>query len=106
MPNRPPIHRPIGWRPWEQRRREHDQQRSAENNKIYDSDWRVLRNRFLAANPFCAEPGCQARATQADHIVSVRQRPDLRLEWSNLRPYCARHHSARTSRDHSWNQPR
>jgi 5-methylcytosine-specific restriction protein A len=50
----------------------------------------------------CSHPGCTAAATEADHIVAVALRPDLRLRWSNLRPFCKPHHSARTARDQSF----
>ncbi|MCO5078975.1 MULTISPECIES: HNH endonuclease signature motif containing protein [Hyphomicrobiales] len=50
----------------------------------------------------CCQPGCTARATEVDHVISVRQRPDLRLSWSNLRPFCKPHHSARTAREQAF----
>lgn len=100
------MHRPPGWKPPEVRRLAYDRERAAEKNKIYDAAWRKLRAAFLRAHPVCCEPGCGAKATDADHIVSVREAPELRLAWRNLRPYCHAHHSARTSRDHSWNGAR
>ena len=102
MPWRPPIYRRPGWQPPEVRNRAYDRARAAENRKIYDADWRRLRNAFVKVNPYCCVEGCGKPTHQVDHIISVRERPDLRLAWSNLRPLCASHHSSRTSRDHGW----
>jgi 5-methylcytosine-specific restriction protein A len=71
----------------------------------YDADWRDLRARFLAVHLKCCTPGCDRHATDVDHIVSVRDRPDLRLDWSNLRPMCHAHHSARTAREQGFARP-
>lgn len=68
----------------------------------YDAEWRRLRLRFLASNPQCAALGCAVPAAEVDHILSVRTHPHLRLAWSNLRPFCKRHHSQRTARDHGF----
>ena len=46
---------------------------------------------FLNANPLCAFHLRQRQtvaATVVDHIKSVREAPDLRLEWSNLQSLC------------------
>ena len=61
----------------------------------YDAAWRALRAAYLAAHPRCER--CPAAATDVDHIQPVRYRPDLRLEWSNLRSLCHRCHSSRTA---------
>lgn len=106
MPNRPPIHRPPGWKPWEERRWAYDRQRGSGPSRGYDAAWRKLRAQFIRANPWCSELGCGMPTTDVDHVLSVRERPDLRLEWFNLKPYCHPHHSARTSREQSWNEPR
>ncbi len=82
-----------------QARAEADALRPSSAQRGYDSDWRTLRAAFLKANPCCSEPGCSADATDADHVISVRERPDLRLDWNNLRPFCHPHHSRRTARD-------
>lgn len=81
---------------------EFDKQRGTSTERGYDSAWRGLRLKFLQMNPHCAEPGCIRPATEVDHIISVRDRPDLRLVWKNLRPFCKSHHSARTARDQSF----
>jgi 5-methylcytosine-specific restriction enzyme A len=74
--------------------------------------WRALRARFLKYHPTCTKTGCGQPATEVDHIESIDVRPDLRLEWSNCRAYCHRHHSQRTAydqgfaRSRSMNEPR
>ncbi|WP_432206025.1 HNH endonuclease signature motif containing protein [Brucella rhizosphaerae] len=53
----------------------------------------------MLANPYCTADGCEAPATEADHIKSIKEAPELRLEWSNLRALCKSCHSRRTARD-------
>jgi hypothetical protein len=104
MPSKPPQHRPKGVKPFEQRRAEADKARGTAAQRGYDAAWRAVRKQYLAAHPWCCETGCNEAATDVDHIQSVRDRPDLRLHWSNLRGFCHSHHSARTSREQSWNR--
>lgn len=103
MPTMPPRHRPPGMPTREQaearRKAAIDRQRPTSTERGYDSAWRAVRKQFLVKHPTCCSPGCGKPATDADHIVSIRDRPDLRLSWSNLRPYCHPHHSERTARD-------
>ena len=103
MPHRPPVHRVPWHRSREQRETErkavHDEQRQRSAARGYSSDWQRLRATFLKHNPICCMRGCMADATDVDHITSVRDRPDLRLAWWNLRPLCHRHHSQRTARE-------
>lgn len=104
MPTRPPLHQPAWLAPRRERRererqRLKDQHRPTSTQRGYDSDWRALRDSFLAANPHCAVEGCGRPSTDADHVEAVADRPDLRLAWSNLRPLCHQHHASRTARD-------
>src|SRR4051812_23845917 len=67
----------------------------------YNADWRQIRAEVLAAEPgcrLCAADGIQRTAIMVDHIVPVRERPELRLERSNLQPLCWRHHALVTNR--------
>jgi 5-methylcytosine-specific restriction protein A len=66
------------------------------------AEWRACRASFLRDHPVCAD--CGGVATEADHLLSVRQRPDLALVQANLVARCKRDHSRRTSREHSWNR--
>ncbi|BAI72671.1 HNH-family nuclease [Azospirillum sp. B510] len=106
MPTRPPMFRSPGWKTPQQKRKAHDQARGSASSRGYDSDWRKLRARFLKAHPLCCVTGCGERATDVDHIQGVRERPDLRLEWSNLRSMCHPHHSKRTARDQAFGRVR
>jgi 5-methylcytosine-specific restriction protein A len=47
---------------------------------------------------FCAEQGRVTAARDVDHIVPIVQRPDLRLDRSNLRPLCQPCHASLTAR--------
>jgi 5-methylcytosine-specific restriction endonuclease McrA len=102
MPTRPPTHRPAGWTPPAERAAAYEAARGPAHRRGYDWAWRKLRAAFLAANPVCTHAGCGQPATDADHELSVQARPDLRLEWGNLRALCHAHHSARTARDQGW----
>lgn len=74
-----------------EKRREY-QQRQPESNSFYKGmAWRRLRDSVLARHPLCVECERQGRVTVAtlvDHIVPYRERPDLGLERTNLRPLC------------------
>jgi 5-methylcytosine-specific restriction endonuclease McrA len=64
--------------------------------------WRALRAAFLRDHPTCVD--CGRPATEADHLLPVRERPDLALALENLAPRCKADHARRTSRLHSWNR--
>ena len=83
-----------------------DLKRPSSEARGYDGDWRRTRGEFLQFNRVCCHPDCRAMATEVDHIQSVKARPDLRLVWSNLRPYCKPHHSARTAREQGFGKRR
>ena len=53
--------------------------------------WRRLRQRVLAEEPTCRLrlEGCTLVSTVGAHIISVKDRPDLALERSNVRGTCA-----------------
>jgi 5-methylcytosine-specific restriction protein A len=85
--------------------REIDRARGTTTQRGYDGTWQKLRLAFLAAHPLCECDDCGAgriRLTPADvvdHIVPIAKRPDLRLDWSNLRAMakaCHDRHTART----------
>lgn len=55
------------------------------------SAWRRLRDRVVLEEPVCqiALPGiCTGISTTADHILTVKDRPDLTLTRANLRGAC------------------
>lgn len=102
MPTRPPIHRPAGMRAPQERRRFDDQQRGTSAQRGYDADWRRVRLRHLQQHPlclFCEADGRITPATDVDHIVSIAEAPEYRLDPTNLRSLCQSCHSRRTARD-------
>jgi hypothetical protein len=109
MPSRPPTHRPQQWKPREQHERERraqlDEQRPSSTERGYDATWRKLRLVFIRQHPVCSTPRCGDMTTDVDHVQSVEERPDLRLEWSNLRAYCHACHSRRTALEQGFARP-
>ncbi|KAA5603973.1 hypothetical protein F1188_18305 [Roseospira marina] len=63
MPSRPPVHRPAGWRPPEQREQackaDADRQRGSARARGYDRAWERLSRAVRQAEPLyrlCAHP--------------------------------------------------
>lgn len=82
-----------------------DRRRGSASSRGYDADWRRLRLQFLAAHPlclFCADADRVTAATVVDHIITIADRPDLRLDWSNLRPLCKECHDRHTAREQAF----
>jgi 5-methylcytosine-specific restriction protein A len=44
-------------------------------------------------------------AGEGDHLKSLAEYPELRLEWSNLRAFCRPCHSRRTAREQGFARP-
>lgn len=109
MPMRPPVHRPNGSKARtrddaeRERKARLDERRPSSGDRGYDADWRAVRKQFLARHPTCQ---CGRPATEADHVLAVRDRPDLRLSWSNLRALCRPCHSRRTATDQGFGAAR
>jgi 5-methylcytosine-specific restriction endonuclease McrA len=86
-----------------QRERDHyynHVQRPARHRFYQTKEWRELGRQVLWEEPLCP---CGAKATQADHIISVKERPDLALARSNLVGRCASCHSRKTAiKDGRW----
>lgn len=78
----------------------------------YDWAWQKLRAAYLEANPLCECDQCKAgelrvtAATVVNHRIDVEERPDLRLEWSNLQSMSKPHHDAYTARTRGWGRAR
>jgi 5-methylcytosine-specific restriction protein A len=108
MPTRPPIHVPLGHETIAQRRKRRDREQGSPTQRGYGADWKRLRLAHLKANPlcvFCRDAGVVKAADVVDHIKSVVDHPDLRLEPSNLRSLCESHHNARTAREQGFAAP-
>ena len=104
MPTRPPSFRPAGHQTAAQRKADLDRNRGSASKRGYDRDWQRLSKAFLRVHPLCQCPDCdegRKRLTPAntvDHIKSIRERPDLRLEWSNLRAMHKNCHDRHTAK--------
>lgn len=58
----------------------------------------------LAQDPLCQiKTHCIGitAAVEVDHVVPIRERPDLRLDMSNLQSVCHACHSAKTARENA-----
>jgi 5-methylcytosine-specific restriction endonuclease McrA len=67
----------------------------------YDGSWQQLRKQHLASHPFCsacADEGVTRIARVVDHIQSLRERPDLRLDPINLQSLCWPCHNRKTNK--------
>lgn len=60
----------------------------------YGAEHRRWRAAVLALHPMCQ---CGAVATDADHVVPVSQRPDLRYDVGNGQGLCSRCHRRKTA---------
>jgi 5-methylcytosine-specific restriction endonuclease McrA len=63
--------------------------RPSATERGYDADWRWLRADWLKAHPDCA---CGEHATIVDHIESIREHPERRLDSGNLQSMCFKCH--------------
>jgi 5-methylcytosine-specific restriction enzyme A len=64
----------------------------------YGSDWRRVRDAYIAQHRMCEWPGCLRLADEVDHVISIRKDPSRRLDPSNLRSLCLHHHRGVTAR--------
>jgi 5-methylcytosine-specific restriction protein A len=81
---------------------------------FYNStEWKGFRAAYRAEHPWCQtceREGRETLAQQVDHLIPVRQRPDLALDEGNVQSLCASCHSRRTRlaerRGAPWRRPR
>lgn len=94
--SRCPAHQRAEWR-------EQNARRPRGLRQFYDSpEWRQLRAAHLELYPECQDCSTAGRTTpaaQVDHVVRLRERPDLALEPSNLKSLCKSCHSSKTLTD-------
>jgi 5-methylcytosine-specific restriction protein A len=98
MPNRAPSHR---CKPEKAAGVVYERRASA-SARGYDRTWQRLRLMVLAAEPLCrhcAAAGRATTATEVHHVIPIRDRPDMRLNRSNLVPLCKPCHSVETERE-------
>lgn len=100
MPIRPPVFKMPGSGSSPGRRASiMGERRGTPQERGYDATWKKLSFTFRQAHPFCAmclEQGISTRAALVDHIATIEDRPDLRLEWSNLQSLCRPCHKFKT----------
>ena len=74
-----------------------------QNRWPYNSrQWRKLRQMLLASEPlcrYCKELGKATPAEIADHIIPVKERPDLAFDMDNLQGLCKRCHDSVKQRE-------
>jgi 5-methylcytosine-specific restriction endonuclease McrA len=74
-----------------------DARRPSAHQRGYDQDWQNLRDDFLNAHAHCIR--CGGTADLVDHIQTIREAPNRRLDPKNLQALCTSCHS-------SWKQAR
>lgn len=104
VPTRPETFRPHHYQTPSERKADVDKRRGSSAQRGYDAKWQRLRRRYLMQHPLCECDDCKASgaftpAEVVDHIKSIKERPDLRLEWSNLRSMSKAHHDRRTAKE-------
>jgi 5-methylcytosine-specific restriction endonuclease McrA len=65
-------------------------------------EWIAIRDRRRSENPICIECEKQGRIRPmkiVDHIISIEERPDLALDYSNTQSLCDYHHILKTNAD-------
>jgi 5-methylcytosine-specific restriction protein A len=80
--------------------RHNDRARGSASSRGYDRAWEKIRDRHRASEPLCRmclAQGLTVAMAEVDHIVKVRDRPDLRLVDANLQSLCKPCHSAKTA---------
>ena len=100
MPVKPPVHRQAGLPIRAEAVQRFDAARGSASARGYDRAWQRVRLLVLAQEPlcrFCALLGLLVAAEVVDHILSVRERPDLRLDQGNLRALCKACHDSHTA---------
>lgn len=84
-----------------ERRAQLDKHRGSARERGYDGTWERLRKMYLREHPLCEdclEEGKLEPATEVHHKEKVKDHPELRLVWSNLRALSKECHSKRTAR--------
>lgn len=107
MPYKAPTFRPLPLR----RQGPSREGRGKTAERGYDGTWRKLRDAYLAQHPLCECDQCiewkQITAAEVvDHRIPIAERPELRLEWSNLRAMSKQHHDMHTARTRGFGRSR
>lgn len=95
MPTKAPTFRSPTARTRADIHREHDAKRGNSAARGYGGSWRRLRKLVLAEVPVCQAPGCDALATEVDHITPLARGGTHARE--NLQSLCKPCHSRKTA---------
>jgi len=79
-----------------------DKHRGSVRERGYTARWDRVSKMFRRANPLCKrceETGRTTPAEEVDHIIPVKERPDLQFDVTNLQSLCKRHHAIKTRND-------
>ncbi len=82
------------------RARRGDPDRGVEDAVVSSARWKALCAQVLRDEPICrgcATGGRTELATQVDHVVPVRVRPDLAFDLGNCQPLCTSCHALKSS---------
>ena len=94
MPMKPPTFGTLAKKHYES-----DADRRADRAFYARTRWRKLRRMILNGSPLCmccAERDETTEATDVDHIIDRKQRPDLAYDMDNLQTLCKRCHGIKT----------
>jgi 5-methylcytosine-specific restriction enzyme A len=96
MPNRSPLHRPIGALSPTERRALYSIGHPSRSRHYNTAAWRRLRRAYLAAHPIC-ECGCNRAATVVDHKMPHNGDRELLMSWDNLQAMTKPCHDRKTA---------
>ena len=77
--------------------------RAARQEFYQSAPWRTLRDYFLQISPlceYCLDEVLAVPATEVDHKIDIKDKPELRLDSSNLQSLCQSCHNKKSSRTH------
>ena len=77
----------------------HNANRPTSRQRGYTRAWEKARAAFLALFPWCAHPGCNARAEVVDHVIPHKGDKALFWDRANWQPLCAHHHNSAKQRE-------
>jgi len=86
-------------------RRKNEREKGHAYKRGYDRTWERLRDKVRSEEPLCRrglELGLVEPTEHIDHIIPIRDRPDLRLKRPNLQGLCKKHHGEKTARESGW----
>ena len=109
MPTQPKRHRPVGWRPPEERRQEWDRTRPTAHQRGYDAEWQRESKAYLEEHPLCVMCEAQGRlrmATLVDHKIPHRGNMKLFWDKTNWQGLCTTHHNREKQRQEAADRAR